>query len=64
MNGTGYDSATKPSPAFFTKDQRQRVEALTVAHALKSSASAQDLIDMAGFIYNTSFVFRDRVEAL
>ena len=49
MNGNGHGSETKPSAQFFTKEQRQRVEALTVARALRPSVTVSDQIDMAVF---------------
>lgn len=50
MNGNGYGSETKPSAQFFTKEQRQRVEALTVARALKPDGHQDGWIDMAAYI--------------
>jgi hypothetical protein len=40
MNGTGYSSAEKPSAQFFTKEQRQRLEALTVIAAIAPAEKA------------------------
>lgn len=58
MNGTGYNSEIKPSAQFFTKEQRQRVEALTVARALKPGGHQDGWVDMATFIFGNNIVFR------
>lgn len=51
MNGNGYNAATKPSSAFFTKEQRARLEALTVARELRgSNAPNHQWLELAVYI--------------
>lgn len=52
MNGNGYDSELKASSAFFTKEQRQRVEAVTLARKLMPPAQNQvhHLVYLAQYI--------------
>lgn len=52
-SGTGYDSATTPSVAPFTKEQRQRLEAVTFARKLINMNGpdwVRSWIDLADYI--------------
>lgn len=51
MNGNGYDAATKPSAQFFTKEQRQRLEAVTVTLQLRGKqAPIHEVLRIARYI--------------
>jgi hypothetical protein len=50
MNGNGYDSAIKPSAQFFTKDQRIRLEAVTVMIKLYPRDSFSTHLRMAEYV--------------
>lgn len=61
-SGNGYSSDTKGSVQPFTKEQRQRLEAVTFARALKSNGgTVNDWLSLADFIAtgNTPWAPRD-----
>jgi hypothetical protein len=51
MRGQGYEAEQRVSVGPFTTAQRQRLEALTAARALKPGADVSDLLRLADWIY-------------
>jgi hypothetical protein len=50
VNGNGYESAITPSAGFFTKEQRQRLEAITVARKLYKDEEVHTQLNVARWI--------------
>lgn len=50
MDGRKYDAVKHVSPGQFDKDQRQRLEAVTAAVALRGDSSVTEQLAMADFI--------------